>query len=93
MAKAKLASLTAKWIDGGAENRNAIKAERRNNRMTERHKDGKTERQKIDDGKVKQTLYISQKAVKLLWQNRVETGETISHAIERVVMKNLGKEE
>lgn len=75
MAKAKLATLTEKWIDGKAEKRLASKAGRPQN-VIER---------------TKQTVYISKEASKLLWHNRAETGEPISHAVEKLVMKHLGK--
>lgn len=91
MAKAKLGALTAKWIDGKTENRNTAKTEKHNTIMTEKQKGGIMERQKVDGEKVKQTLYVSREAVKLLWQNRVDTGEPISAAIERLVLENMGK--
>lgn len=76
MAKAKLGALTEKWIDG----------------KTEKHLTVKTERQKpVDDKKIMQTLYMSQKAVKLLRHNRAETGEPMSHTLEKLVMQHLGK--
>lgn len=76
MAKAKLGTLTEKWIDG----------------KTEKQLTVKTERQKIvDDKKIMQTLYMSQKAVKLLRHNRAETGEPMSHTLEKLVMQHLGK--
>lgn len=77
MAKAKLSTLTEKWINGKTEKQYTVK----------------TERQKIDNGgKVKQTLYMSKKAVKLLWHNRAETGEPMSHTLERLVIEGLGKD-
>lgn len=76
MAKAKLGTLTEKWIDG----------------KTEKQLTVKTERQKIvDDKKIMQTLYMSQKAVKLLRHNRAETGEPMSHTLEKLVLQHLGK--
>ena len=76
MAKAKLASVTEKWIDG----------------KTAQQQDSKAERQKPAAERTKQTVYISRKASKLLWHNRAETGEPISHAVERLVMKHLGEQ-
>ena len=73
MAKAKLATVTEKWIDGKTESSLAVKGERRQ-----------------DSKKVKQTFYLSKEAAKLLWHNRAETREPISHVIERLVMKHLG---
>jgi hypothetical protein len=76
MAKAKLGALTEKWIDG----------------KTEKQLTVKTERQKIvDDKKIMQTLYMSKKAVKLLRHNRAETGEPMSHTLEKLVLQHLGK--
>lgn len=74
MAKAKLAAMTEKWIDG----------------KTERQNDVKMERQESAIGKTKQTLYISKEAVKLLWYNRAETGEPMSRTVEKLVMQHLG---
>jgi len=73
MAKAKLATVTEKWIDGKTESGLAVKGERQQ-----------------DSKKVKQTFYLSKEAAKLLWHNRAETREPISHVIERLVMKHLG---
>ena len=76
MAKAKLSTLTEKWING----------------KTEKHLIVKTEKQKtVDDRKIMQTLYMSQKAVKLLRHNRAETGEPMSHTLEKLVIEHLGK--
>ncbi len=76
MAKAKLAALTEKWIDGKNEKQFTVKTERQEN---------------ADDKKIMQTLYMSQKAVKLLRHNRAETGEPMSHTLERLVIEELGK--
>jgi len=76
MAKAKLGALTEKWIDGKTEKQFTVK--------TERHKT-------VDDKKIMQTLYMSKKAVKLLRHNRAETGEPMSHTLEKLVMQHLGK--
>lgn len=77
MAKAKLATLTEKWING----------------KTEKHLAVKTERQGIvgDDPKIKQTLYMSKRACKMLWHNRAETGEPMSHTVEQLILKHIGK--
>lgn len=77
MVKAKLATLTEKWIDGKTEKQLAVK----------------TERQNIadNDQKIKQTFYMSRKAVKLLGHNRAETGEPMSHTVEKLVLQHLGK--
>jgi len=77
MAKAKLATVTEKWIDG----------------KTDIQHDVKPEKQQDAIERTKQTVYISRKASKLLWHNRAETGESISHAVERLVMKHFVKEQ
>ena len=77
MAKAKLATVTEKWIDG----------------KTEKQLNVKAESQKIAIERTKQTVYIAREASKLLWYNRVETGESISHTVERLVMKHLAKKQ
>ncbi len=74
MAKAKLAAMTEKWIDGKTERQNAVKTVRQGGAV----------------GKTKQTLYISKEAVKLLWYNRAETGEPMSRTVEKLVMQHLG---
>ena len=78
MAKAKLATLTEKWINGKTEKQLAVKTERQNTAVD-------------DDQKIMQTLYMSKKAVKLLRHNRAETGEPMSHTLEKLVMQHLGK--
>ncbi len=75
MAKAKLATVTEKWIDGKTESRLAVKGERQ--------KDGKE--------KIKQTFYLSKEAAKLLWHNRAETREPVSHTVEKLVMEHFRK--
>ena len=77
MVKAKLAALTEKWIDG----------------KTEKHLAVKTERQNIADNeqKIKQTFYMSRKAVKVLAHNRAETGEPMSHTVEQLILKHIEK--
>ena len=76
MAKAKLGTLTEKWIDGKTENKFTVKTERQ---------------ETVDEKKIMQTLYMSLKAVKLLRHNRAETGEPMSHTLEKLVMEHLGK--
>lgn len=75
MAKAKLAAVTEKWIDG----------------KMKKQLDTKTERRKDIIKKNKQTVYISREASKLLWYNRAETGEPISRTVEQLIMKHLGR--
>ena len=77
MVKAKLATLTEKWIDGKTEKQLAVKTERQN--IAE------------NDQKIKQTLYMSRKAVKLLGHNRAETGEPMSHTVEQLILDHIGK--
>lgn len=77
MAKAKLATLTEKWINGKTEKQLAVKTERQNNAD--------------NDQKIKQTLYMSRKAVKLLGHNRAETGEPMSHTVEQLILDHIGK--
>lgn len=77
MVKAKLATLTEKWIDGKTEKHLAVKTERQNNTD--------------NDLKIKQTFYMSRKAVKLLAHNRAETGEPMSHTIEQLILKHIVK--
>lgn len=77
MAKAKLATLTEKWIDGKTEKHLAVKTERQNDVN--------------DDLKIKQTLYMSKKACKVLWHNRAETGEPMSHTVEQLILEHVGK--
>jgi len=77
MVKAKLATLTEKWIDGKTEKQLAVKTERQNTAE--------------NDQKIKQTLYMSRKAVKLLGHNRVETGEPMSHTVEQLILNHIGK--
>ncbi len=85
MAKAKLGALTQKWIDSNPENHNSVN--------TEIHKGVNTERRITEnEEKVKQTICLSKKVVKLLWHNRAETGEPMSHTIERLVIERLGKD-
>lgn len=77
MAKARLGTITEKWIDGKTENRNDVK----------------TAKQKDTSKKTKLTIYVSEDAVKLLWHNRAETGKPISHTVEQLVIKQLAKNE
>ncbi|OGY84335.1 MAG: hypothetical protein A3I91_05065 [Candidatus Kerfeldbacteria bacterium RIFCSPLOWO2_02_FULL_42_19] len=77
MAKAKLATLTEKWIDGKTEKQLAVKTERQNTAE--------------NDQKIKQTLYMSRKAAKLLGHNRAETGEPMSHTVEQLILNHIGK--
>jgi hypothetical protein len=77
MAKAKLAAVTQQWVEGKTEKQQDVK--------TSKQQDSKT----VDI--VKQTIYISRKANKLLWYNRVDTGKTISAAIDELVTKHLAR--
>ncbi len=76
MVKAKLGSLTEKWISG----------------KTDKQDNDKTEKKKpVIDKKILQSFYLTEKAVKLLRYNRAETGEFISTTLQRLVMEHLGK--
>lgn len=63
--------------------------------VTEKWIDGKTEKHlnvktiRHEKCRRMQTLYLSEEAIKLLWHNRVETGETLSDAAERLVLEHL----
>ena len=76
MVKAKLTALTSKWISGKPEKNNNVKRVGRPNTGALQNK-------------VKQTVYISKDANKRLWYNRAETGDNISLAVEKLVMKHL----
>lgn len=52
--------------------------------VTKRHSNKDTQRKR-------QNLHLSTKALKLLWQNRAVTGETLSNAVERLVLNHFGK--
>ena len=82
MAKAKLASLTQQWINDKSKN---IKTLKSNNIKTSKHQ---TVKLSSADRKM-QTVYLSREAIRLLWQNRVQTGENLSAAIESLVLKHL----
>jgi hypothetical protein len=75
MAKARLGAVTERWING----------------KTEKHQTVKTEKQKDVNEKTKLTIYVSKNTIKTLWHNRAETGEPMSHTVEKLVMQHLGK--
>ena len=77
MAKAKLGSITEKWING----------------KTKKQLNVKTEKQKDVSKKTKLTIYVSEDTVKSLWHNRAETRQPISHTIEQLVTKHLEKQQ
>lgn len=77
MAKAKLAAVTQQWVEGKTEKQKEVKLLRQ--------QDSKT----LD--MVKQTVYISRAASKLLWYSRIENGGTISSIVDTLVTKHLGK--
>lgn len=39
--------------------------------------------------KKQQTVYLTASAYKLAWQNRTDTGETVSDMVNRLILKNL----
>ena len=76
MVKAKLGSLTEKWISG----------------KTDKQINSKIEKQKPIIGKrLQQAFYMSEKAVKLLRHYRAETGESISDTLEKIVIEHFEK--
>lgn len=75
MVKAKLGSLTKKWIDG----------------KTEKQLIDETENRQSTVEKTKLTIYIAKDLIKSLWHNRAETGEPMSHTVEKLIRKHLGK--
>ena len=44
-----------------------------------------------DADKKRQNLHLSKKTIETLWLNRTKTGETLSEAVDRLVLKHLGK--
>lgn len=75
MAKARLGTVTERWINGKTEKRQAVK----------------TGKQKDVNEKTKLTIYVSKNTIKTLWHNRAETGKPISHTVEQLVVDRLGK--
>jgi hypothetical protein len=73
MVKARLGTVTEKWINGKTEKRQAVK----------------TERPKDASEKTKLTIYVSKNTIKTLWHNRAETGKPISHTVEQLVTEAL----
>lgn len=41
------------------------------------------------EAKKQQTVYLTASAYKLAWQNRTDTGETVSDMVNRLILKNL----
>jgi len=80
MAKAKLTSLTQRWINSKTSKSNNVK--KLKNQNVKLSTEGDPER-KI------QTLYLSTEARRLLWQRRVETGSTVSSTVETLIIKHL----
>ena len=76
MAKAKLTHLTQSWIDS--------KTQKSNNVKTLKH-------QNVSLSRSMQTIYISSEAKKLLWQQRINTGNTLSSTIETLILTHLKK--
>ena len=50
---------------------------------------GVREKAQSDNGKVRQTIYVSQRASKLLWQRRVDAGVPVSRTVEDLVIQHL----
>ena len=42
--------------------------------------------------KKQQTVYLFPEAIKLAWQNRAKTGESLSSLVNRLILKNFGKD-
>jgi len=78
MAKAKLTDLTKKWISGKTKKQNNIKTE---TIKTQSHQDS--------NEKIRQTVYITKKVNRLLWLHRINTGQTVSKAVEELVLKHI----
>jgi len=51
---------------------------------------GAREKAQSDNGKIKHTVYVSERASKLLWQRRVDAGVPVSRTIDDLVIKHLG---
>ena len=73
MAKASLKKVSEEFIE---------------KKGTQKHKNLQTKKQN-NIKKFRQTLYISGKVNKILWQHRVDTGENLSQTIERLVLKYI----
>lgn len=41
------------------------------------------------EAKKQQTVYLTASAYKLAWQNRTDTGETVSDMVNRLILKNF----
>ena len=81
MAKAKLTALTKSRIDNKTEK----------NPNTKQSKNLKIKTSENQKRKI-QTLYLSRECAKLLWYHRADTGQTLSAAVESLVMKHLKKD-
>lgn len=53
-------------------------------------KSQKSKKLESHEGKIQHTVYLPKKVSKLAWQNRVDTGETISSLITRLITDSLG---
>jgi len=80
MAKAKLTSLTQRWINS--------KTSKSNNGKKLKNQ---TVKLSVEDtpGRKIQTIYLSAEARKLLWQTRVEKGDTISSTVDALIIRHL----
>jgi hypothetical protein len=54
-------------------------------------KSQKTKKSKSQEVKKQHTVYLTEEASNLAWQNRANTGETISDFITRLITESLGK--
>lgn len=78
MSRASLKKVSEEFIEQSAE--------RQKDRKTQKLINLKTQKQK---SKFRQTLYFSKEVNKILWQHRVDTGESLSSTVARLVLKYL----
>jgi len=80
MARASLKKVAKEWVKEGNKSINMAK-----------NRDIENERNKKITERTVTTVYISNEVRKLLMYNKADTRETMSEAIERLVLKNLKK--
>lgn len=81
MAKASLTKVTEEWIEG--------KKQKSNNLKNYKNKSIKNEKNKLSGKKSLRTIHLADEAYRLLMYHKADTGESMSGAIERLVLKNL----
>lgn len=99
MAKASLAKVAKEWIEG--KNGKSIALKKQKNKKLRKRKNKKLRKQKkknVKDEKIKlsgkksiRTIHLADEAYRLLMYHKADTGESMSSAIERLVLKNLKK--